>query len=370
MENEKFNLTISDEIKSKWQNIINIMAEIVNVPSALIMQRVGLDIQVFLSSETNSNPYKPGDKEHFEDSGLYCETVINTNEMLLVPNALSDENWKNNPDVKLNMISYLGFPIRLPDKKPFGTICVLDNKENKYSELFINLISNFRDAIEKDIELIYKTHLLHDKNLRLNKSLSEKEILLKEIHHRVKNNIANIEGLLFLQANSSTNSETKEALQNTISRVQSVRLLYEELLLSNDYNEISIRNYIENLVDSFFLVFGSGTNVVIEKQISDFSINSKKANSIGIILNELLTNVFKYAFKDVEDGKVFISIEKMENKVTLIIHDNGIGIDQRMESEDSQGLGLSLVNMLVEQLQGSYHISNENGTKNIIQLEL
>ena len=87
----------------------------------------------------------------------------------------------------------------------------------------------------------------------------------------------------------------------------------------------------------------------------------------GIILNELLTNVFKYAFKDVEDGKVFISIEKLENRLTLIIHDNGIGIDQRIES---QGLGMSLVNMLVEQLQGSYHISNENGTKNIIQLEL
>ena len=75
--------------------------------------------------------------------------------MLKVPDSLSDEYWKNNPDVKSNMISYLGFPIRYPDQSPFGTICVLDNKENHYSETYQNLIETFRDFIEMELELMF-----------------------------------------------------------------------------------------------------------------------------------------------------------------------------------------------------------------------
>ena len=107
-----------------WQEIVDIMAEIINIPAGLIMRLNDPHIEVFLSSETKGNPYRPGDKEKVWDSGLYCETVIKTKDKLLVPNALQDRNWNSNPDIKLNMISYLGFPILLPDGKPFGTICV------------------------------------------------------------------------------------------------------------------------------------------------------------------------------------------------------------------------------------------------------
>ena len=140
-------LEVSVDTLNKWQNIVDIMAELVGIPAALIMRLVESDIEVFIASQTDGNPYHPGDHEHFLGSGLYCETVINTNDKLLIPNALTDEKWKNNPDVKLNMISYLGFPILLPDGKPFGTICVLDNKENAYSETYENLIINFREII-------------------------------------------------------------------------------------------------------------------------------------------------------------------------------------------------------------------------------
>ena len=90
------------------------------------------DIEVFVSSQTEDNPYTPGDRERLEGSGLYCETVLRTRERLLIPDALADEDWKNNPDVKLNMISYLGLPLRMDGGKPFGTICILDNKHNAY----------------------------------------------------------------------------------------------------------------------------------------------------------------------------------------------------------------------------------------------
>jgi len=170
-------IEIPKDTFNKWQNIVGIMAELIGIPAALIMRIVEPDIEVFVSSQSESNPYQPGDHEHFLGSGLYCETVINTNEKLLIPNALADEKWKNNPDIKLNMISYLGFPILLPDGKPFGTICVLDNKENAYSETHENLIENFRDIVQSQLALIYMNTILGEKNKSLSDYLAEIKIL-------------------------------------------------------------------------------------------------------------------------------------------------------------------------------------------------
>ncbi|MFC1477159.1 GAF domain-containing protein [candidate division KSB1 bacterium] len=166
-------VTLPDHIIREWQNIIDIMAAIINVPAGLIMRVVESDIEVFLSSNTEDNPYNVGAKEHLLGSGLYCETVINTNNKLLIPNALTDEHWKNNPDVKLDMISYLGFPILYPDGRPFGTICVLDSKENKYSPVFEQLIMKFRDIVQNNLELLSMNRDLGDENKRLTDYISE-----------------------------------------------------------------------------------------------------------------------------------------------------------------------------------------------------
>lgn len=170
-------LEISQEHIDKWQDIVDILAEVIDIPAALIMRLVESDIEVFVSSKSGANPYRPGDHEHFLGSGLYCETVINTNDKLLIPNALSDEKWKKNPDIKHNMISYLGFPITLPDGKAFGTICVLDNKENAYSETYENLIESFREIIQSHLALIHMNSVLGEKNKSLSDYIAEIKIL-------------------------------------------------------------------------------------------------------------------------------------------------------------------------------------------------
>ncbi len=174
-------LEIPNSTIKKWQNTVNTMAKIMDVPTGLIMRLNKPDIEVCVASETAGNPYKVGDHEHFNNSGLYCETVIKTDKMLLVPNALADENWCNNPDVKLNMISYLGFPLKLPDGDPFGTICVLDNKKNEYSQTFIELIKNFILIIESELDLIYSNHLLGEENKLLSDYIDEIKDLRKII---------------------------------------------------------------------------------------------------------------------------------------------------------------------------------------------
>ena len=146
---------IPDPILERWQEIVNLMADMLSVPAGLIMRILGEDIHVFVSSNTEGNPYHPGDHEHFWGSGLYCETVVTKNHELLVPNALFDEAWRTNPDVKLNMISYLGYPICWPDGRPFGTICVLDCKTNSYSEKYKRLVTQLRDIVETHLEIVY-----------------------------------------------------------------------------------------------------------------------------------------------------------------------------------------------------------------------
>ncbi|MES2789281.1 MAG: PAS domain S-box protein [Planctomycetota bacterium] len=146
---------IPHTIVNRWQTLVNLMAELVGVPAGLVMQIVDHEIQVLVASKTEGNPYHPGDAEQLAGSGLYCETVLKDKSELLVSNALVDDHWRNNPDVKLNMISYLGFPIHWPDQSPFGTICVLDRKDNSYSDIYKRLIAQFRDTIESQLELIY-----------------------------------------------------------------------------------------------------------------------------------------------------------------------------------------------------------------------
>lgn len=204
----------------------------------------------------------------------------------------------------------------------------------------------------------------------IQKQLDEKELLLREVHHRVKNNIANVESLLSLQAGSTENAEAKATLQGAISRVQSMRVLYDKLLLSKELHEVSVKDYAEGLIDSLVMFFDPENRVFIEKQLVDFTIPAKQATTLGIILNELLTNVFKYAFDDQEKGMVTVSIHKEEREVTLVIQDNGVGFDERALANESPGFGFTIVKMLVDQFNGSCSLSNCNGARSVVRLEI
>jgi len=134
-----------------------VLAEIMHVPSALIMRVEPPNIKVFVSSESKGNPYEPNELAPL-NTGLYCETVMKTCQPLLVPDALRDEAWKSNPDIKLGMISYLGVPISWPDGEVFGTICVLDNKSNEYSKPYLRLLHQLRDAVQIDLQRLAAQH--------------------------------------------------------------------------------------------------------------------------------------------------------------------------------------------------------------------
>lgn len=148
---------VPSEIMHKWQEVVDVLAEIMHVPSALIMRLEPPNVKVFVSSESKGNPYE-ADELASLNTGLYCETVMKTSQPLLVDDAISDDQWRSNPDVKLGMISYLGVPISWPDGEVFGTICVLDNKRNEYSKPYLRLLLQLRDAVQQDLRRLATQH--------------------------------------------------------------------------------------------------------------------------------------------------------------------------------------------------------------------
>ena len=145
--------TIPENLVERWQTIISLVAEILDVPAGLIMKTTKTHMEVFLKSQNEESPY-PEDGKDTLGHGLYCETVIGKDDALHIDNSLNHEAWKDNPDVALNMISYYGLPIKWGDGVFFGTICALDSKTNEFDEKYRTLLLYFKDMIELDLILL------------------------------------------------------------------------------------------------------------------------------------------------------------------------------------------------------------------------
>lgn len=166
-------IKLTDNILKEWQSLLDGMAEIFGVPAGLITRIDGNEIEILLSSETEGNPYSASCKTNFPNSGWYCEHTLRKRGYHLIPNALHDSEWKDNPAaVDLNMISYLGMPIERPDGGQFGTVCFLDNKENTHNDLHIRLVHQVKRMIEMSLQLIFDIEEI-DRRDRLLDSLSK-----------------------------------------------------------------------------------------------------------------------------------------------------------------------------------------------------
>ncbi len=200
--------------------------------------------------------------------------------------------------------------------------------------------------------------------------LNEKEILLKEVHHRIKNNMNAMKSLLSLHSRSLDIPEAISALQDAISRIESMGVLYDKLYITESYQDISIKEYLPQLINEISLMFPDRQDIKIETQVDDFTLDTKIIFPLGIIVNELLTNAMKYAFTGRESGLIEISAILKGNHVTIIFKDNGVGIQEFIGSEQQKGFGITLIGLLTEQIKGSYKIETNSGTKFIIEFDI
>ncbi len=205
----------------------------------------------------------------------------------------------------------------------------------------------------------------------LHKLLKEKETLLKEVHHRIKNNFATVESLLSLQAAEMKNDEAKSSLLNSMSRVSSMRLLYDKMLLSDNYKSTSLRFYLSNLIDEIIQLYQGVTEIRVESHIDDIVLEPGILFSLGLMVNELMTNSFKYAFPSAKDGQLSIEVRTDDTMLYLRMQDNGNGLPKNFVLENQEGFGLNLVQMLVEQYLGEFSMKSDGeGTSADISIHL
>lgn len=198
----------------------------------------------------------------------------------------------------------------------------------------------------------------------LEKQDAEKAVLLREIHHRVKNNLQIISSLLNLQTRTIKDDQAVKAIQESQSRVKSIALIHQKLYQTTDLSNIPIQEYIEQLTTNALHVFGSKEiNMQISVQPSDLTFDVDTAVPFGLILNEFITNSFKHAFGEMNQGMVEIELEQMTpNSFSLKMKDNGIGLPHDFDVNKSNSLGFRLMKELSRQLKGDLNWTTENGT--------
>ncbi|NDK56122.1 ligand-binding sensor domain-containing protein [Pontibacter fetidus] len=198
----------------------------------------------------------------------------------------------------------------------------------------------------------------------------EKELLLQEVHHRVKNNLQIVISLLNLQARHIQDPATKEVMQAIRSRVRSMALLHERLYRHNNLEHINLEEYFREICESLYAAYGvSEENVTLYLKIPDVTIDLDSAITLGLIVNELISNSLKYAFQDAATGKLGIELHQLENDhYQLMVWDNGIGAAEGLNQQKS--FGLQLVASLTKKLGGEIKYENNNGTKFILYFVL
>lgn len=203
---------------------------------------------------------------------------------------------------------------------------------------------------------------------KVNALLKEKELILREVHHRIKNNMSAIKGMLSLQMETLSDTAAVSALQAAESRIQSMVVLYDKLHMTYYSRELNIREYFSDLVDEIVKLFPNSGSVAILKDIEDFSLEQNDLFVIGIIINELLTNIMKYAFKPGDKGIINFKASVKDKRVVIEICDNGSGLPESFSLHESTGFGLQVVDMLTEQLGGTIKAESGKGSRFIIEL--
>jgi PAS domain S-box-containing protein len=202
----------------------------------------------------------------------------------------------------------------------------------------------------------------HQKELET--ALKEKEILLAEIHHRIKNNLAIVSGLMQIQAFEAEEEVVKQKLTDSMFRVQTMATIHDIIYKNKDFSKLDFSIMLEKLIHTIKDVLLDGKEIEIHIKKETIFLNIKQAVPLALIVNELVTNIFKHAFRGKKEGCICVSIEQDDRQIHFTIEDNGVGFPKEMAFEKSDTLGLQMVKMLSQQLKGeSSFINKSNGTK-------
>ncbi len=226
-------------------------------------------------------------------------------------------------------------------------------------DIGVNRISSMSDKVGETARKQYEKTLTDD--------IGKKEALLKEIQHRIKNSFSMITSLINLRADTTLSDETTNVLEELSLRVKAISDLYSLLSETNSFYEIQLKVYCHRVINS---LLNLTKKIILNKNIANITAPSKNAAMIGMILVELITNSFNYAFPEENAGIINVSLEADDSRILLTVEDNGIGLEKDFDINNVTSLGLHLVNLMVSQLDGKIDFKMEKGTKVTIELPI
>ncbi|ADZ09978.1 signal transduction histidine kinase [Methanobacterium lacus] len=254
-----------------------------------------------------------------------------------------------------------------------------ESAPKKYETKLINKAGNVKDIFvtiaripgtEKELASILDITELKNAEKDLQASLKEKDILLKEIHHRVKNNMQIVSSLLSLQTQYVDEDETQNVLRESQGRVKTMAMIHEKLYSSNDFTQIRFDEYIVKLVsDIFYSCNINKDRIKPVVHVDEVNLNIETAIPCGLIINELISNSLKYAFPNGATGTICLCLKKSRENYVLTISDSGVGFPESLDFRNTDSLGLQLVNNLVDQIDGKIELNTDQGTKFSIEFK-
>jgi PAS domain S-box-containing protein len=250
------------------------------------------------------------------------------------------------------------------DGTTLGILAVYARRVREITDREVGVCEQFAHLASVILERKRAEDALKGMNLKLQESLHEKESLLKEVHHRVKNNLQLISSMLSLQASRITDSAVLELFSESRNRVRSMALVHENLYRAGNFSKISMLAHIETLSASLARAYGmNGGNIELRTEVEDISLDLDIAIPVGLIVNELTSNALKHAFPDRRRGCVNIGLRRLgPTRCELSLRDDGIGMAGTIDPRQSDSMGLQLVHDLTEQLHGTIVVTRERGT--------
>jgi len=398
-------IVVPDNIHQSWQTTVNLMAKLVGVPAGVIMRVHREEIEVCIASSNKDNVFSPRDMVKL-GSGVYCEEVMTSRDLLHVPNALMDPVWKDNPIVGLKMISYLGVPLIWPTGEIFGTICILDSEENQYSNQYRDLLKEFQQSVQLSLKTIWENNQLikvqqqlvdaKDKAETANKA---KSLFLSNMSHELRTPLNAVLGFSrMLQREPNISSDAKEDLDaiafsgehllNLINDVLDVSKI-EAYKIEIDEEEMDLRQTIKDvshLMRAKCINKNLNFNVDLGDSVPTFICADK------IKIRQILINLISNAVKYTERGGVVFQIwdeidVELGQRLFFEIKDTGVGISEedqlsifkpfqqlknRPSTTEGTGLGLAITSKFVALMGGriSVHSLVKRGSSFRVSLPL
>jgi signal transduction histidine kinase len=397
-------LAVEPAVMAKWQGILDLVAKIIQVPAALIMKAEPDALRVFITSHSAGNPYVC-DARSARSSCSYCATVLATRRPLVVPNALADPRWQKSPNIPLGLISYMGFPLRWPNDQLFGTMCILDSRENAYEPCHQQLLEQFRDVVEQDLRQLYVSRQREADDAAMMQQIivTEKMAtvgrLVTGIAHELNTPLGNImlssSTLADRLGTISTQAQSKQLTQGGLQRLldegrAACQMIernsgragdliasFKQIAVDQDAQErrlFKLDETVRNITTAMGPMLKRG-HVELATDIQPGLTMNSYPGHVEQVLAKLIDNSLTHAFAGRHERRITISAALDGDVVQLVYEDNGRGIAPEVlprvfdpffttrVGDGSQGLGLAIVlNVVQAILHGTVGLDSAAGT--------